>query len=184
MRPAGRVADGVFVDLPSESAVGVAVRAAGQPCGMDLNHYRFHSRWELPAGPDAVYRVLEDVPGYPHWWREVREVRRTSETEGVLRFRSLLPYDLRVTARLRGQDPDARLIEAALGGDLVGTLVWRVDAVPGGARVDFDQDVRVTSRVMRLLAVPGRPFFRANHALMMRSGRAGLARLLAATKPV
>ncbi|OSC50136.1 polyketide cyclase, partial [Streptomyces sp. 4F] len=94
------------------------------------------------------------------------------------------PYDLRVTARVRRQDPDARLIEAALGGDLVGTLVWRVGAVPGGARVDFDQDVRVTSRVMRLLAVPGRPFFRANHALMMRSGRAGLARLLAAAKPV
>ncbi len=184
MRPAGRVADGVFVDLPSESAVGVAVRAAGQPCGMDLNRYRFHSRWELPAAPGAVYRVLEDVPGYPHWWREVREVRRTGETEGVLRFRSLLPYDLRVTARVSRQDPDARLIEAALGGDLVGTLVWRVGAVPGGARVDFEQDVRVTSRMMRLLAVPGRPFFRANHALMMRSGRAGLARLLAAPKPV
>ncbi|MFD5024864.1 SRPBCC family protein [Streptomyces sp. NPDC058373] len=145
---------------------------------MDLNHYRFHSRWELPAAPDAVYRVLEDVSGYPRWWRQVRGVRRVSETEGVLRFRSLLPYDLNVTARLRRQDPAARLLEAALDGDLLGTLVWRVDALAGGARVDFDQAVVVTPRLMRLLAVPGRPLFRANHALMMRSGRAGLARLL------
>ncbi|MFB6599025.1 SRPBCC family protein [Streptomyces diastaticus] len=151
---------------------------------MDLNHYRFRSRWVLPAAPDAVYQVLEDVPGYPLWWREVREVVRTSETEGLLRFRSLLPYDLRVTARLRRQDPAARLLEAAFDGDLVGSLVWRVGAACGGARVDFDQEVRVTSRTMRLLAVPGRPLFRANHALMMRSGRAGLVRLLAGAKPV
>lgn len=151
---------------------------------MDLNHYRFHSRWELPATPEAVYRVLADVPGYPRWWRQVREVRRTSGSEGTLRFRSLLPYDLNVTARLRRQDPAARHLEAALDGDLVGTLAWRVRAVPGGAQVDFDQEVVVASRVMRLLAVPGRPLFRANHALMMRSGRAGLARLLARTPPV
>ncbi|MFJ2956160.1 SRPBCC family protein [Streptomyces sp. NBC_00669] len=153
---------------------------------MDWSHYRFRSSWRLDAGPDAVYRVLERPDQYPDWWPQVREVRQTGDTSGVLRFRSALPYDLVVTARSTRHDPGARVLEVAMTGDLDGWVRWTVRPDPGGAtRLLFEQDVTVRKRLMRLLAVPCRPLFRANHAAMMRSCRRGLrARLSAARLPV
>ncbi|MCS0636234.1 SRPBCC family protein [Streptomyces sp. LP05-1] len=149
---------------------------------MDWCHYRFHAVWSLPAAPDAVFRVLARPDDYPHWWPQVREATRLGEHSGTLRIRSVLPYDLRITATERRLDPDARVLEAELDGDLTGWLSWRVvpdGAGTGAARAVYDQEVEVRLPLLRRLAVPGRPFFRANHALMMRSGRKGLAALLA-----
>ncbi|WP_435128213.1 SRPBCC family protein [Actinacidiphila sp. bgisy144] len=149
---------------------------------MDWSHYRFRSSWRLDAGPDAVYRVLERPDAYPDWWPQVRAVHRTSETTGLLRFRSALPYDLTVTARATRQDPRARVLEAALSGDLDGWVRWTLHPAPGGAtHLLFEQDVTVRKPLMRRLALPCRPLFRANHAAMMRSCRRGLRAHLAAT---
>ncbi|MBY8879851.1 SRPBCC family protein [Actinacidiphila acidipaludis] len=149
---------------------------------MDWSHYRFRSTWHLDAGPDAVYRVLERPDSYPQWWPQVREVRQTGEATGVLRFRSVLPYDLVVNARSTRQDPRERVLEVALTGDLEGWVRWTVGpGAPGrGTRLVFEQEVVVRKSLMRALAVPCRPLFRANHALMMRSGRVGLLARLAA----
>jgi uncharacterized protein YndB with AHSA1/START domain len=149
---------------------------------MDWCHYRFRSSWDVEAAPDAVYRVLERPDEYPLWWPQVREVRRTGETTGTLRFRSALPYDLFVTAHATRQDPRARVLEVAMYGDLEGWVRWRM--LPGGrahgTHLLFEEDVIVNKPLMRRLAVPCRPFFRANHALMMRQGRRGLAARLRA----
>jgi uncharacterized protein YndB with AHSA1/START domain len=149
---------------------------------MDWSHYRFRSTWRLDAAPARVYRVLEHPDDYPRWWRQVREVRQTDETSGVVRFRSLLPYDLTVTARSVRHDPGRRVLEVRMSGDLEGWVRWTV--LPGaqgrGTRLLFEQDVIARKPLMRLLALPCRPLFRANHALMMRSGRAGLRAHLAA----
>jgi uncharacterized protein YndB with AHSA1/START domain len=149
---------------------------------MDWSHYRFRSSWRLDAAPDTVYRVLERPDEYPDWWPQVREVRQTGDASGVLRFRSSLPYDLTVTARATRQDPGARVLEVAMTGDLEGWVRWTVEAAPSGAtRLLFEQDVTVRKPLMRVLAVPCRPLFRANHAAMMRSCRRGLRARLAAT---
>ncbi|WUH94669.1 SRPBCC family protein [Streptomyces sp. NBC_00433] len=150
---------------------------------MDWSHYRFRSTWLLDAAPDAVYQVLERPDFYPRWWPQIREVRQTGDTTGVLRFRSLLPYDLVVTARSTRQDPERRLLEVAMTGDLEGWVRWTATSNGPGTRLLFEQDVIVRKPLMRLLAVPGRPFFVANHALMMRSGRTGLLARLAAADP-
>jgi uncharacterized protein YndB with AHSA1/START domain len=147
---------------------------------MDWSHYRFRSTWRLDAHPDAVYRVLERPDSYPRWWPQIREVRQTGEAAGVLRFRSVLPYDLVVTARSTRQDPGRRILEVAMTGDLEGWVRWTATANSPGTRLLFEQDVVVRKPLMRRLAVPGRPFFLANHALMMRSGRTGLLAALAA----
>jgi hypothetical protein len=42
----------------------------------------------------------------------------------------------------------------------------------------YEQRVEVRRPLLRWLAVPARPFFRANHALMMAAGRRGLERWL------
>ena len=149
---------------------------------MDWSHYRFRSVWRLDAEPDAVYRVLERPDHYPCWWPQVRDVRQAGDISGVLRFRSVLPYDLTVTARSTRHDPDARVLEVAMSGDLEGWVRWTVQ--PGAAarttRLLFEQEVVVRKALMRALAVPCRPLFRANHALMMRGGRLGLLARLAA----
>lgn len=147
----------------------------------DWSRYRFRSVWRLDAVPDAVYAVLERPEEYPEWWPQVREVRGTGEDTGLLRFRSVLPYDLTVTARATRHDPGARVLEIAMTGDLEGWVRWTVGPGPAvgpdagtGTVLLFEQEVVVRKRLMRLLAVPCRPFFRANHALMMRAGRRGL----------
>ncbi|MFJ2896868.1 SRPBCC family protein [Streptomyces sp. NPDC087218] len=141
---------------------------------MDWSHYRFLSIWDLPGPPDTVYEILLHADDYPRWWPQFREVARLDATTGTARIRSLLPYDLVMTIRESRRDPSARVVEAVLGGDLEGWARWTVVPHGAGSRAVYEQEVEVRKRLMRLLAVPGRPVFRANHALMMRAGRRGL----------
>ncbi|GHJ38849.1 SRPBCC family protein [Streptomyces sp. TS71-3] len=147
---------------------------------MDWCHYRFRSLWRLPAKPAEVYQVLERAHEYPAWWPQVREVTRLDERTGTVRFRSLLPYDLVVTARESKRDPVAGLLEIAMTGDLDGWARWTLVAAPDatGTHALYEQEVEVCKPLMRRFAVPCRPAFRFNHALMMRGGRLGLLGLL------
>ncbi|EHN74049.1 SRPBCC family protein [Streptomyces coelicoflavus] len=142
---------------------------------MDWNHYRFRSLWPLPAPAPDVYRALERIEDYPRWWHQVREVTRIDDTTGVIRVRSLLPYDLRTTVREGRRDPAAGVLEVAMSGDMEGWARWTVAPRGSGTVVRYDQEVVVGKPLLRRLAVPGRPLFRANHRLMMRAGRRGLA---------
>ncbi|UUU35213.1 SRPBCC family protein [Streptomyces sp. CA-210063] len=147
---------------------------------MDWCHYRFRSRWNLPAPPAAVYDVLQRAEDYPHWWPQVREVIRTDDTTGTVRIRSVVPYDLVFTAREARRDPAAGILEIEMTGDLDGWARWTLTADGTGTLARYDQEVDVTKPLLRRLAVPGRPVFRANHTLMMRAGRRGLLAYLAA----
>ncbi|MFF3908742.1 SRPBCC family protein [Streptomyces sp. NPDC001848] len=147
---------------------------------MDRTRYRFRSLWALPAPPAAVYAVLERPEEYPRWWRQVREVTRIDDTTGVVRVRSLLPYDLTFTVREVRRDPAAGILEVALSGDVDGWARWTVTAAGSGTLARYDQAVRVNKPLLRRFAVPGRPVFRANHRLMMRAGRRGLRTYLEA----
>ncbi|WP_134653277.1 SRPBCC family protein [Streptomyces sp. H23] len=142
---------------------------------MDWNHYRFRSLWALPAPAPDVYRALERIEDYPRWWPQVREVTRRDDTSGVLRVRSLLPYDLTTVLREGRRDPAARVLEVVMSGDMEGWARWTVASHGSGTLVRYDQEVVVGKPLLRRLAVPGRPLFRANHRLMMRAGRRGLA---------
>ncbi|MFC7938179.1 SRPBCC family protein [Streptomyces sp. NPDC057387] len=142
---------------------------------MDWNHYRFRSRWALPAPAPDVYRALERIEDYPRWWPQVREVTRRDDTSGVLWVRSLLPYDLTTVLREGRRDPAAGVLEVAMSGDMEGWARWTVASRGYGTVVRYDQEVVVGKPLLRRLAVPGRPLFRVNHRLMMRAGRRGLA---------
>ncbi|MET7814957.1 SRPBCC family protein [Streptomyces sp. NPDC005395] len=142
---------------------------------MDWNHYRFRSLWALPAPAPDVYRALERIEDYPRWWPQVREVTRRDDASGVLRVRSLLPYDLTTVLREGRRDPAAGVLEVVMSGDMEGWARWTVASHGSGTLVRYDQEVVVAKPLLRRLAVPGRPLFRANHRLMMRAGRRGLA---------
>ncbi|MGW2422672.1 SRPBCC family protein [Streptomyces sp. NPDC001709] len=147
---------------------------------MDWTHYRFRSLWSLPAPPAAVYAALERPEDYPSWWPQVRSVTRLDDDTGVITIRSVLPYDMTVTARRTRHDPGAGVLEVTLSGDLEGWVRWTVTAEGPGTLARYDQEVHVHKPLLRRLAVPGRPVFRANHRLMMWSGRRGLLRRLQA----
>ncbi len=150
---------------------------------MDLNRHRFRSTWRLPVSAAELYAVLEEPGGYPRWWPQVRDVAPDpgGRQSGTVRFRSFLPYDLVVEVTRARRDPDAGVLDIGMTGDLEGRARWTVTGEgPSEARAVFDQDVVVRKPLMRRLALPGRPFFRLNHALMMRAGQRGLRAELAA----
>ncbi|WP_338675488.1 SRPBCC family protein [Streptomyces sp. SCSIO 30461] len=146
---------------------------------MDWHHYRYRSLWRLPAPPARVYAVLERAEDYPLWWPQVREVSLLGDDSTAARFRSLLPYDLVVTARGGRLDPESGVLEVRMAGDLVGWARWTLTpSADGGTRARYEQEVVVQRPLMRRLALIGRPAFRANHVVMMRAGRRGLTAYL------
>ncbi|WP_333493433.1 SRPBCC family protein [Kitasatospora cathayae] len=158
---------------------------------MDPNHYRFRGLWRLAAPASAAYAALEDFGGYPRWWPEIREARRTGPESGEVVVRALLPYRLVIDLETRRRDPAAGVLEATMRGDLEGWSRFTVtpdgpDSPDGpdgpdgaGCRVLFEEDARPGKPLLRHLALPLHPVFRANHAVMMRRGRRGLAAYLA-----
>ncbi|MGW2519911.1 SRPBCC family protein [Streptomyces sp. NPDC001617] len=134
----------------------------------------------MPAPPATVYEALERAEDYPRWWPQVREVIRLDDTSGVVRVRSVLPYDLRFTVRETRRAPAAGVLEIAMTGDLEGWARWTITADGGGTLARYDQVVEVHKQLLRRFAALGRPVFRANHRLMMRAGRRGLVGYLEA----
>jgi len=145
----------------------------------DLNHYRFVNVWHLEFRPEEVYRVLEDVGGYPRWWREVRRVDRIDDSTVRIVARSVLPYSLTFQATDSRQDERAGVLEIAMLGDLEGFSRWAIESERAGTLATFEEDVIARKKSSRRLAWVARPFFRWNHAVMMRHGRRGLGVYLA-----
>jgi uncharacterized protein YndB with AHSA1/START domain len=145
--------------------------------------FRFAHRWELPAPADRVYAALADVEGYAAWWPQVRTVHRVDADSGHTTIRSVLPYSLDLVLRREVEDPGGRLLRVALSGDLEGWCQWTVSERGSGASAaDFAQEAVVTPALLARTAALTGPLLRANHAWMMRSGRAGLAAYL--SRPV
>ncbi|MDO0931614.1 SRPBCC family protein [Streptomyces sp. DG2A-72] len=147
---------------------------------MDWSRYRFRSVWVLHAPPAAVYAALERAEDYPDWWPQVRQVDAIDDVSGIVRVRAVLPYELTFTAREVVRDRAAGVLEIEMSGDLDGWARWTVRAHGAGTLARYDQVVDVSKPLLRRFAVPGRPLFRANHRLMMRAGRRGLAAYLEA----
>lgn len=147
---------------------------------VDLNHYRFHSNWSVEADFQTSYDALRDLGSYPSWWPEVKSVIPLSATRATVLIMGLLPYRLEFVLEQQTDDPEAGTLKASLAGDLQGWSSWRVEPDSSGCRLIYEQEVVVNKRLLRALAPLARPLFRLNHALMMRRGRRGLRRHLAA----
>jgi hypothetical protein len=139
-----------------------------------LNDYEFESIWHLNASPDECYAVLYDLARYPDWWPEVKEAHRLNESSFELLCRSLLPYDLKFVTERSVEDPEARVLEAKMRGDLEGFSRWTIEPSSAGAACTFHEHVVTNKSLLNKLAAVARPAFRANHTLMMRNGYKGL----------
>jgi len=146
---------------------------------VDRNFYAFRSEWVLASPVDDVYVALAQLVEYPSWWPEVRSVRQVSPETFELLCRSLLPYDLAFSSRQTRKDPAARVLEAALAGDLAGFSRWTLTGRAEGTLAVFEEEVTAEKALLRRMGRVARPAFQANHALMMRHGRQGLRTFLA-----
>ena len=146
---------------------------------MGSSRYEFRSTWHLPAAPGDVYAVLERVPDYPLWWPQVRSVTPRGDAAYELVCRSSLPYELRFTITQAVRNPDDRVLEASMAGDLEGFSRWSIGVDAGGAVATFEEDVAANKTLLRRLEPIARPAFRANHSKMMRDGERGLRTFLA-----
>jgi len=93
--------------------------------------------------------------------------------------RSVLPYSLTFQATDARQDEQTGILEIAMRGDLDGFSRWTIESERAGSIATFEEEVIVRKDSLRRLAVVARPFFRWNHAVMMRHGRRGLGVYLA-----
>jgi hypothetical protein len=146
---------------------------------VDLHRYRFRSVWAVDATPEEAYRALREIEDYPAWWREVHSVTRVDDAMYDMVCRSTLPYDLAFRTVRSREDPKGRVLEAQMSGDLDGFSRWTVVASPAGSSLVFEEQVEARKALLRRLGPVARPAFVANHAVMMRHGRAGLRAYLA-----
>ena len=144
-----------------------------------LTHYVFRSVWHVDAGQADLVAVLQDLGSYPAWWPEIREVHPRGDNRFEVVARSLLPYELRFVSEAAPTIPGPGVIDARLSGDLEGSVRWTVTPQGGRCRLVSDQEVDTHKRLLDLTAPVARPAFRANHALMMRHGQAGLRTYMA-----
>ena len=144
-----------------------------------LTHYVFQSIWHVPALQADVITVLNDLESYPAWWPEIREVRPLGGARFEVVARSFLPYELRFVSEADAPPPAPGVIDARLSGDMEGTVRWTVTELESGCRLVYDQEVRTHKRLLNVMAPVARPGFRANHAVMMRHGEAGLRTFMA-----
>jgi hypothetical protein len=143
-----------------------------------VSDYLFRSEWRIAAGPDEVYATLQDVEHYPTWWPQVVRAGWLDDSSGELVVRSTLPYELKVVLHRDREDPDERVLQARITGDMTGTSRWTVTATDSGSLAVFDEDVDMHKRLVRLAGRVARPALRFNHDMMMRSGEKGLRRHL------
>ena len=142
---------------------------------MRLNHYEFHSAWHIDADPGELFDALDDVMAYTRWWHQIKEVVPLGDERHLITARSLLPYNLVFESRPGTVDREAGTLETVLTGDLEGFSRWRLRPEGAGTRVTFEERVEANKVLLRRLALVGRPFFIANHTLMMHSARRGMA---------
>jgi hypothetical protein len=109
----------------------------------------------------------------------VRRVDRIDDSTVRIVARSVLPYSLTFRATESRQDEAEGVLEIAMRGDLEGFSRWTIEPGAAGTLATFEEEVITRKKSLRRLAVVARPFFRWNHALMMRHGRRGLGVYLA-----
>ena len=144
-----------------------------------MNHYRFRSEWSVDVPPTVAYAILEEVAHYPEWWHQVKRMTKIDDRRFEFIARSFLPYDIRCIAEQSTRDPQERILEVVLSGDLTGFSRFTIAPDGGGSRLLHEQEVTLNKPLLNMLAPLAKAGFRANHTVMMRAGQAGLRRYAA-----
>jgi hypothetical protein len=139
--------------------------------------YHFITNWQVQAGCEEVYRILEDVDALALWWPSVYldvKILEKGRPGGVgklveLYTKGWLPYSLRWKFRVtETQFPNGFSLQAL--GDFVGTGVWTFRQDEQNCMVTYDWSISAEKPLLKKLSWLLRPAFAANHEWAMRKG--------------
>ena len=156
-----------------------------------IAYFDLVSHWRLDAPVSRVWRAITDTEHWPRWWPGVVAVKRLKDGDEVgvgrvqqITFRTGLGYRLHLDLEVTEVKRQERL-RARAAGTLAGEGIWLLhQASPeagGHTDVTFVWRVTLPPGVLRWLAPVLAPVFRWNHRRVMRAGRIGLNRYLAAS---
>lgn len=140
---------------------------------MSARDYAFEHTTAVAAEVAEVHALLVDLENFGSWWPQVVAVASLGPEDALVVCRSRLPYDLELHLHAESRDP--RLLRVAIDGPIAGTAQWRLTPVPGGTRLDFEQQVRAVGPAFVLASWLLKPLLRWNHEAMMRGAEDGLA---------
>jgi uncharacterized protein YndB with AHSA1/START domain len=132
--------------------------------------YTFRVSWTVPFPLERVHALLVDLERYPEWWPQVRAVAKLGEDDALVVCRSVMPTRSTWCCTPSAASPP----RDHLTGDLEGVVRWYLADLGAETRMDFEQHVEVTGRLLRLVSRAGRPVMVWNHERMMRGCQAGL----------
>ncbi len=140
--------------------------------GVSVRDYLFTHTTEVAAPPPEVHALLVDLENFGSWWPQVVAVASLGPDDALVVCRSRLPYDLELHLHAESREP--QLLRVGIDGPISGSALWRLTPVPGGTRLEFEQQVRATDPLFVLASALLKPLLRWNHHTMMRGAEAGL----------
>lgn len=135
--------------------------------------------WRFDAAVDEVWAAMGDLDRYRGWWPWLRCFDADGGLAAGATWRCVvtppLRYRVGFEVRLTDVDP-ARLVRAALAGDIEGTAELRLRGGdshgPGAASTDVHlaSELRPTGRTLRALSRVAPPLARHGHDVILRHG--------------
>lgn len=151
-----------------------------------MAEYRLLTIWRIEAPLEEVYEAVHNSLRWPDWWPGVQKVEQVAagDADGInsiwrYSWQGQLPYRV-VFDVCATRIEKLATIEGIARGDLEGIGRWYFSRHGAGSIVRCEWHVRSTRWWMNLIAPVASAMFIRNHALVMKQGGEGLARLLSA----
>ena len=155
--------------LPTTRSLGVVAR--------DVGRIDYRGAFWFPVGPDDLWETIERFDRFESWWEWLRDFGADADTlvaGNVLHATVVppVPWRLRMDIGLAGaRRPD--VVEAAIGGDVSGTAVIRLEPVDDGTLVTAVWSLDMRSRSLRIAARVASPLMRWGHDRVVELAVAG-----------
>ena len=148
--------------------------------------YEFTDVWTIPAGIDVVWRMVDDVAGWPKWWPDYRfteivsDVRHGIGTRWHVKVKSDLPYTLSFNFSVLSHEPP-RYVRTRVEGFFEGEIDWRLEQLSSVmTRMTLREQTETRWALINLTAkLGGRRLLERNHRAAMRRGELGMITALA-----
>lgn len=145
-----------------------------------MSQVDYHGEFWFPVPPSQLWETIERFEDFESWWAWLADFRADGSGlvgGNVLRGTVIppVPYRLRLNVRLRRCDWPG-LIEAAVGGDLSGRAVLRLEAAGQGTRAAVAWSVEMRSAPLRITARVAYPLMRWGHDRVVDMAVSGFRR--------
>jgi hypothetical protein len=142
--------------------------------------FRFDRSWRFGVTPDELWSALARTDRYRDWWPWLRafdmdgtdagDVLATGQRAEVV-IQAPLPYQLRCTVEVEDALRPERLV-TRVDGDVRGPARLELREVDGGAEARLAWELDLKSRLLRTLALVGRPAMAWAHDRIVERGLA------------